>query len=1235
MNDITDNKPASSSKNQRMFRRLAQIPFWCAIIVGLISVSVLVGWAFDIDFLKRIVPGYVFMNPATAIAFILSSVALWLVQSANVQRVRVAQVCAGVVLFTGLVKLCAIFGFFDIGIDQLLFSNRLFDNLTGQPNRMAPNTALNFLLTGAALLLFTARRKSGKFLRAQYPATLVLLSSFVAVVGYLYGAKSFYLVVSFIPMAIHTAVSFLVLAVGLLLSTPRHKLIKEIFSPHAGGLTARRLLPLVVIIPMVLGWLRLFGERNGLYAAEMGTAMLVVAIVIILGSVVLKNALLINNEAFKLIQTQDALSSSGELLQLLGESEKSYRQLADAMPQIVWTANPDGGLDYYNQRWFDYTGMTLEQTEGWGWEPVLHPDDVENCVRVWSESVRTGDSYQVEYRFKRASDDAYRWHLGRATPVRDESGAIVKWFGTCTDIHEQKSAEEELRQIKNELENRVEERTRELSVISETLAEEIEERKIVQENLRVREERFQFAIQATNDVVWDWDLTTNDLLWNANFQKMFGYSADEAGTDANSWTERIHPDDLHRVEESIHHAIDSGEQGWADEYRFQRSDGSYAFIVDRGFIIFDESGKPLRMIGSMMDVTERRLMEESLRESELKFRSVTQSANDAIVAADSRGNIISWNNGANRIFGYTDEEALNKPLTVLMPEVYREAHRLGMERYNQTGEAHVIGKTVELIGLRKNSSEFPLELSLASWTAGEERFYSGIIRDITERRRAENALEEGAKRERAMIENALDVICTVDAEGRFVSVNPACSKVWGYQPEELVGRKYIDLVLPEDVAKTNEVAARMVSGEELTNFENRYRHKNGTLVSTTWTAHWSESEQLMFAVAHDNTERKLAEEKLIQLSSIVESSNDAIISTDLDSIIISWNGGAERLHGYAAEEVIGKNILLLFPPGREDEESGIMERISRGESVEHYETVRVKKDGRLTDMSLTISPIKNAAGEITGASKIARDITERKLAEEELKNFAARLERSNAELQDFASVASHDLQEPLRKVQAFGDRLKAKCGDALDADGRDYLERMQNAAGRMQTLINDLLILSRVTTQTQPFTAINLRGVADEVLSDLETRIETTNGTIEIGELATVEADPTQMRQLLQNLIGNALKFNRPGVPPVVKISGQICHSLAADNNETAAGATYCLTVEDNGIGFEDKYVEKIFKVFQRLHGRSEYEGTGIGLAVCRKIAERHGGKITARSVPGEGTTFSVVLPVKQQEKVK
>jgi signal transduction histidine kinase len=236
------------------------------------------------------------------------------------------------------------------------------------------------------------------------------------------------------------------------------------------------------------------------------------------------------------------------------------------------------------------------------------------------------------------------------------------------------------------------------------------------------------------------------------------------------------------------------------------------------------------------------------------------------------------------------------------------------------------------------------------------------------------------------------------------------------------------------------------------------------------------------------------------------------------------------------------------------------------------------------------------------------------------------LRRSNRELQDFAYVASHDLQEPLRKIQAFGDRLKTKFAPALAEDGRDYLERMQNAASRMQTLINDLLAYSRITTNAQPFVPVDLRQITREVLGDLEVRIEQTQGRVVVGELPTVDADPLQMRQLLQNLIGNALKFNREYTHPIVKVYAQPVNGAAPgpDGN----GARCQLFVEDNGIGFDMKYLDRVFGMFQRLHGRDQYEGTGVGLAICRKIAERHGGEITAKSGAGQGATFIVTLPV-------
>ena len=247
------------------------------------------------------------------------------------------------------------------------------------------------------------------------------------------------------------------------------------------------------------------------------------------------------------------------------------------------------------------------------------------------------------------------------------------------------------------------------------------------------------------------------------------------------------------------------------------------------------------------------------------------------------------------------------------------------------------------------------------------------------------------------------------------------------------------------------------------------------------------------------------------------------------------------------------------------------------------------------------------------------DVTEVRLTDRRLAEQRRELQRSNAALDEFASVASHDLQEPLRKILSFGERLNMSAGPALEGDARQHLDRMLGAAARMRTLINDLLAYSQVTTRVQPFASTDLAGIAKEVITDLETAVADASGRVEVGPLPVIDADALQMRQLLQNLIGNALKYRKKDTPPVVRL------------NASSPVAEYtAITVADNGIGFNAEYAEKIFKMFERLHGRMEYEGSGIGLAICRKIVERHGGTIAATSTAGQGATFTVTLPVTQ-----
>ncbi len=265
------------------------------------------------------------------------------------------------------------------------------------------------------------------------------------------------------------------------------------------------------------------------------------------------------------------------------------------------------------------------------------------------------------------------------------------------------------------------------------------------------------------------------------------------------------------------------------------------------------------------------------------------------------------------------------------------------------------------------------------------------------------------------------------------------------------------------------------------------------------------------------------------------------------------------------------------------------------------------------------------------------DISERRRAERLQQIQMQKLEWSNRELQDFAYIASHDLQEPLRAIQAFGERLKTRAGEELSADSSDYLERMLRAASRMRVLIHDLLEFSRVTTKARPFALVDLNLAAQQALADLATRCEETQGRVIVEPLSTLEADATQMRQLLQNLIDNALKYGRDSVPPVITVSSEVSQEKAVLQEQNALPAEMqevCrIEVQDNGIGFEEKYADRIFAPFQRLHSRGQYDGTGIGLAICRKIVERHGGRISAQSIPGEGSLFTIVLPVHQSEE--
>jgi PAS domain S-box-containing protein len=390
-----------------------------------------------------------------------------------------------------------------------------------------------------------------------------------------------------------------------------------------------------------------------------------------------------------------------------------------------------------------------------------------------------------------------------------------------------------------------------------------------------------------------------------------------------------------------------------------------------------------------------------------------------------------------------------------------------------------------------------------------------------------------------------------------------------------------------------------------------------------------------FELQQKNEELRRSEERYHHM--IAEVEDYAILLLSVDGYIQNWNKGAEKIKGYKAEEIIGQSFRRFYT--KEDQENGLPQRLineakSKGKAA--HEGWRVRKDGSKFWGSVVITALHNIENDIIGFSKVTRDLTERKLAEDRLNAYAAQLEqksqaleRSNAELSSFSYVASHDMQEPLRKIQAFGNLILNNETDKLSQQARDYFGRMVKAAGRMQNLIDSLLEFSRTSSAAINFEKSDLNLLLDEVKKDLRERIEETHTTIKSDPLPLLAVIPFQVKQLLFNLISNAIKYAKPNEHPVIHIKGEMVAGNSIDHPQAIAGTHYyTLSVIDNGIGFEKEYAVKIFELFQRLHGRNEYSGSGVGLAICKKIAENHGGFITAESEPGQGSAFHFYISV-------
>ncbi|MDR7371345.1 PAS domain S-box protein [Flavobacterium aquidurense] len=539
----------------------------------------------------------------------------------------------------------------------------------------------------------------------------------------------------------------------------------------------------------------------------------------------------------------------------------------------------------------------------------------------------------------------------------------------------------------------------------------------------------------------------------------------------------------------------------------------------------------------------------------------------------------------------------------------------------------------------------------------------GTIRDITDERSHQQELEESEKRFRSLTESIPQLIWETDEKGNALFASGKWLEYTGIHPDGEA--EWRAMIHPEDFEENARILRHSLTTGEAYRCDVRLRRKDGNYrwhavigepvfdkdhKILKWVGAFTDihtekafTQELEQQVRARTKELSLMNESLQKSEEryhlMVEEVQDyAILYLDHRGIVENWNLGAEKIKGYKAEEIIGKDFSTFYT--EEDKKSGLPKKllnlaIDTGKATQ--EGWRVRKDGTLFWASVVITAVHNKKNQIIGFSKVTHDLTEKKKADDKLKLNALELEQKNTELQkmnqelqSFAYISSHDLQEPLRKIQTFASLIMDKEFENLSDSGKDKFQRMQNAAQRMQTLINDLLSYSRTNVQERIFEKTDLSKIIDEVKDDLKEELEQKHATVVNLESCEVNIIPFQFRQLLYNLISNSLKFSYPDIPPRIEIKSDILKGEDLDNDKLKKDINYChITISDNGIGFEQQYSAKIFEVFQRLHGKIEYNGTGIGLAIVKKIVENHNGFITATGEKNKGATFDIYIPAR------
>ncbi|MFZ2411193.1 MAG: PAS domain S-box protein, partial [Candidatus Methanoperedens sp.] len=810
------------------------------------------------------------------------------------------------------------------------------------------------------------------------------------------------------------------------------------------------------------------------------------------------------------------------------------------------------------------------------------------------------NDYEVSHKFQTIGQKTM---LLNARQIYHEVVGTPMILLAIEDITEKRRMEDELRKYREHLEQQVVERTAELETTNEQLLQDITERRRAENALRESEEKYRALMDNAGDAIILMDMQGNLLEINRKTESLLGRMNEEVFNEHFSGF--IPKNERERTIAAFKELVQKG-YGILNDVTLLKKDGTAVPVDINSTIIQYGDRKVAQAI--FRDITERKKAEEILRHSEEKFRSITTGAMDAIISIDELGRINYLNPAGERIFGYTAEETIGKELhSLLVPGKYNDTYKKGFESFKATGKGRLIGNITEISALRKDGTEFPVEISISALQIQGKWHAVGIIRDITERKRAEEALKENEERYRRLVEFSPYGIA-IHSEGKLVYMNLAGAKILGTEnPDEFVGKTVFQIIHPDYHEIVKKRVRMQEEGKVAPPLEEKFLRLDGTSVDVEIASipFTYMGKLAMYGVFRDITERKQAEDIQRKLSSAVEHTADIVIVAKKDGIIEYVNPAFEKITGYTMEEAVGKTPRIL-KSGKQDTKfyEHLWGTILSGE-VFYGVLINKKNNGELYYAEKTITPVKDEHGTITHFVSTDKDITERKKAEEvHFENL--RLEAADKAKSEFLANMSHELRTPLNSIIGFSELMKQGVAGKLDEKQEHFIDNIFTSGTFLLSLINDILDLSKIEagkielvpekmsvpeTIKETLSLIKEKAMKHKVL--LKTEFD--------PELEFIEADKQRFKQILFNLLGNAVKFS--------KEEGGAVTITAKKEGDMAK-----VSVSDTGIGIKEENLSKLFHKFEQIESgiSQKYGGTGLGLAITRQLVELHGGKIRA-----------------------